>query len=89
MIEKEIYLTAIEKPEEKRPNFLQAVCGASDELRRQVDSLISTHQNLEGTCDGQTISMVLTRHDRDLLANRNENVVPPLRRPGEKTAKDD
>tara|TARA_R110000850_G_scaffold276103_1_gene417035 strand:+ start:333 stop:614 length:282 start_codon:yes stop_codon:yes gene_type:complete len=89
MIEKEIYLAAIEKPKERRPNFLQAVCGASDELRSQVDFLISTHQNFEGKCDGETISLVLTCHDRELLPNRNEYVLPLFHRLGEETPKDE
>ena len=78
MIEKDIYLTAIGKSERKRPIFVQAVCDGSNELRSVVDSLIRTHEDLHGKCDGQTVSLVLNRHKHEFLSDRSEPVVPPI-----------
>ena len=43
----------------------------SRELRDSVESLISTHEEHAGQCDGQTINLVLSRHQRDLVSGRN------------------
>jgi hypothetical protein len=76
-IEKKIYLDAVNKTEGDRPKFVDAVCGASGELRDSVESLIEAHEEQTGQCGGQTISVVLDRHQRDLLSDRTDRVIPP------------
>jgi hypothetical protein len=62
MIEKHIYLNAIRRPEKHRTPFIRTVCGAAEELRESVESMIAAHQELSGNCGDQTISLVLADH---------------------------
>ena len=77
-IEKKIYLDAVKKPEEERPKFVDAVCGEAGELRESVESMMSTHEEITGNCDGQTINVVLDRHQRDQISGKTDQVIPPI-----------
>ena len=83
MIESFIYQDAIKRNGNDRSRFLGAVCGASRELRDQVEAMILTHERNSGCCGGETISLVLDRHQREPLLRPRNEIVPAFPNAGE------
>ena len=79
MIDKLIFRSAVKRPKEERRSFVRAVCGKGGILRESVESMIKSHDECAGNCGGETISVVLNRHQKDLLSGRGSLIVPPLR----------
>ncbi len=45
---KRIFTEALEEPENQRPAFVERACGGDEELRREVLSLLESHQQAQG-----------------------------------------
>ena len=54
----ELYHTAMELAPEARVEFLAGACGSDDELRREVESLLSARQQADGFIAGKMAGVV-------------------------------
>jgi len=51
----ELYHAALEREESQRPGFLEQACGGDEALRREVESLLSFHEQAKSFIEAQAL----------------------------------
>lgn len=52
-----IYYAALDRDKDRRANFITEACGSDDELRREVESLLASHERAEGFLDSPALDI--------------------------------